>query len=125
VRRFRTLMYILFTIAGIFAFIYPTQVIMSAVQISLAYLWAGFLVAGGLSSGYGSLRGRLAGETIGIPLLAASSAIFGGALFGYGQTSASFSIGCVFWGLAFGLGARWLDVKNLVKISQEVSNGES
>lgn len=125
VRYLRTLMYLFFLIAGVFAMAYPTQVILTALQASLAYVWSGFLIAGGLASSLGSLRGRISGEIIGNPLLAASNAIFGGALFGYGQSAASIAIGCIFWGISFGLGARWFDVRVLAKISEETSNGDA
>lgn len=118
-------MYLFFLVAGVFAMIYPAQVILRPLELGLAYLWAGFLVLGGLLSSFGSLRGKIGGEIIGNPLLAASNAIFGGALLGFGSTAASLAIGFLFWGFAVGLTIRWMDVKDLAKISQGVSDGAS
>lgn len=117
--------YLAFTVAGTFAFIFPAQVILNSLQAVLVYAWAGFLAGGGLLALVGSLRRTWAGELVGLPLLAASSAVFGGALLGYGQTSAAIAIGFVFLGISGSQVARWMDLLPLPKISREVDDDGS
>lgn len=119
-RYFRSAMYLFFSVAGVLAMIWPAQVILTVFQIGLVYTWAGFLLIGGASSLFGTLKKTWAGELVGLPLLAVSNLIFGIALMSFGQTSASWAIGWVFVGVSCGLGARWLDLRSLVKISEEV-----
>lgn len=113
------LMYAFFLVAGVFAYIYPTQVILNALQSSLTYVWASFLTVGGLLSFGGIIQDSLVGEAIGNPLLSSSNAIFGMALFFYGSSSASAAIGCIFCGVAFGLLPRWFEVLEFLRISKE------
>lgn len=122
IRLFRGLEYALFVVAGIFAFLFPTQAILNALQISLAYAWSGFLFSGGLICMAATLRRSWAGERVGIPLIVASNIIFAIALMFFGQSLASTSVGFLCMGLALDLISRWLDLRKLVQISKAVDD---
>lgn len=116
-------MYSLFLVAGVIAFFYPAQSIMNALQSGLVYTWAAFLAGGGGTSLYAAVRNKWSGEMIGLPMLSAANAIFGSAVVAYGSSNASYAIGLIFWGIAFGLFGRWLELRRLVKRAQEVIDG--
>jgi len=119
------LMYGFFVVAGVLAFIYPTRAILDALQTYLVYLWSSFLFLGSVLSLYGALRDRYSGEIIGLPLLATANAIFGTALLAYGSSPAAYAIGCIFWGIGFGLLGRWFEMKAILKIAREARDGKS
>jgi len=119
------LMYSFYVVAGVLAFIYPTRAILDALQIYLAYLWSSFLFFGSALSLYGSLRDRISGEIVGLPLLATANAIFGTALLAYGVSPAAYAIGLIFWGVGFGLVGRWFEMKAILKIAREARDGKS
>jgi|GEM_PF-6028725 len=112
--------YALFSVAGVFAFFFPSQALENALQSFLVFVWAGFLVAGGLASLYSPLRNTWKGEMVGLPLLITSSWIFGIALLGYATTPAAFAIAYIFCGIGCGFLGRWLDIRRFAVISQEV-----
>ncbi len=115
-------MYLFYLIAGILVTLYPSQVILSAMQSGIAYMWSSFLIVGSLSSLYGILRDTWTGEIVGIPLVGSANAIFGIALIGYGTTTVADGIGCIFLGISFGLVGRWDDKRKVAKISQQERN---
>lgn len=112
-------MYLFYFVAGILALRFPSQVIMTAMQYGIAYVWASFLLIGGGVSLYGILRDTWTGEIVGIPLAGSANAIFGVALIAYGTSSAAAPVGCIFIGISFGLLGRWIEVRHIAKISQE------
>jgi hypothetical protein len=111
-------MYLLYLVAGVIACVYPSQVILNAVQTTIAYLWSGFLVVGGGASLYGIVSDVWTGEIVGIPLAGSAQGIFGVALIAYGTTSASAAIGLMFIAVGFGMIGRWIEVRQIAKISQ-------
>jgi hypothetical protein len=117
-------MYAFFLVAGALALVFPPQSIESALISVLVYAWAGFLFLGGLISFIGVVRDSIAGENIGIPLLSSANAIFGTALFSYGVSSAATAIGCVFWGIAFGLLPRWFEVRYHLRVAMSIPEEE-
>lgn len=108
-------MYAFFFAAGVWAFVYPSQTVLTALQLGLTYLWASFLFLGALLCLAGRLRGRVGGELVGIPLLSSSCVIFAVALFGFATTAAGFSFGCIFFGVGIGLLDRWTYLRKLLK----------
>lgn len=69
------LMYIMIALAGILAFIYPTQTVESHVEAG-AYVWASFYFLGGVTSAIGVSTKRWAIEWIGSAPLAAACAVY-------------------------------------------------
>lgn len=112
-----TAMYAFTTMAGIWAFAFPSQAVLTALQTGLTILWASFLFFGSMACLIGRLRDRLGGELVGIPLVSASCIIFAFALFGYGSSAASISIGFVFFGLGIGILDRWTHIRKLLRAS--------
>lgn len=113
-------MYGFYLIAGLWAIWLPSQAILTALQAGLTYLWCGFMALGGGLSLYGSLRGQLSGELIGIPLLSASNMIFAFAIFGYTSSPTAFSVGYVFLGVGLGLFDRWAEIRVLLKLTRNL-----
>ncbi|AYF30600.1 hypothetical protein CSH63_33180 [Micromonospora tulbaghiae] len=67
--------YVAVAAAGIGAAIVPDPRVVE-VTGQWVYLWAGFLIAGGISAAVGSLTDRWLGEALGCPLLATSLAAY-------------------------------------------------
>ncbi|WP_319460097.1 hypothetical protein [Micromonospora sp. RTP1Z1] len=67
--------YAMMTAAGVGAAAVPTPSVVDATG-PLVYLWAGFLVLGGLLSAYGAATDRWIGEHVGLPLLWAAFGVY-------------------------------------------------
>ncbi|GGM14393.1 hypothetical protein GCM10012279_35620 [Micromonospora yangpuensis] len=94
--------------AGIGAAAYPTPSVRDATG-PLVYLWATFLVIGGLLAAYGAVTDRWIGEHLGLPLLWAAHGVYAvvlAAALAPASAVASLAIGA-FALLLFG---RWRDV---------------
>lgn len=97
--------------AGVGAAIVPDPRVADATG-PLVYLWAGFLIAGGILAGVGSLTDRWLGEALGCPLLSTSLAAYAVILFATGRAAAV--IGSLFLaGMAFLMWARARDIELL------------
>lgn len=114
--------YAFLLMAGIVAFLSPSQILVSALVKSLVYAWAASLTAGGALCLGGKLRGNWVGEIIGLPLLSAACYIFGILLLGYGRTSAAIAIGGIFCGIGTAFIGRWIEVRRLAKDNQVVND---
>lgn len=97
--------------AGIGTSLVPDPRVVEATG-TLAYLWAAFLILGGLSAGVGSLTDRWLGEALGCPLLATSLAAYAVILFGTRQATAIMG-GLFLGGMALLMWARSRDIELL------------
>jgi len=113
-RSVRFLSYTMMAAAGGVAFAIPV----SSIEAStgwLVYLWAAFLLLGGILSGWGSITDRWIGELMGLPLISSAFGVYFdvlGLAFTVKATTASLAFGAI----ALVLVARWQDVS---KIRQE------
>ncbi|MBC9003670.1 hypothetical protein [Micromonospora aurantiaca (nom. illeg.)] len=97
--------------AGIGAAIVPDPRVTDATG-ALVYLWAGFLIAGGLLAGWGAWSDRWLGEALGCPLLSTSLAAYAVVLFATGRAAAVMG-GLFLAGMAFLMWARGRDIEVL------------
>lgn len=116
------LAYLFFMLAGIAAMYAPSQILLNALLRAFVYAWALFLIAGGLACLFGKLRDKWDGEVIGLPLLSTSHFIFGFLLIFKGATSASLAIGGIFCGIGIAWIGRWLELRKLSRLNQEVNS---
>lgn len=115
--------YLFFLLAGIVAFYSPSQVIAEPLVETFVYGWASFLTLGGGLCLGGKLNNSWAGEIIGLPLLSASSFIFGVLLLVRGgSSSAAIAIGGIFCGVATAFVGRWIEIRKLAKENREVNS---
>ncbi|AXH88802.1 hypothetical protein [Micromonospora aurantiaca] len=97
--------------AGVGAAVVPDPRVTDATG-ALVYLWAGFLILGGMSAGLGALTDRWLGEALGCPLLSTSLAAYAVVLFATGQPAAIIG-GLFLAGMAFLMWARSRDIELL------------
>lgn len=106
--------YAMMAAAGGVAFAIPV----SSIQAStgwLVYLWAGFLLVGGILSGFGAFTDRWIGELTGLPLISSAFGVYFVVL-ALARTVAAAAAALAFGAIAVILLARWQDVS---KIRQE------
>lgn len=119
----RVLAYSLWVIAGILLTASPSEIIAGNTSGYIVYVWAIFMMVGGIFSFIGAATDRWIGEYTGLPLVISTLWLYGGIL-----TVASFTgefsyvrlaIGLLF--VSFGLKAlgRWQDIRDLVKAHRE------
>nr|MDT0660873.1 hypothetical protein [Micromonospora sp. DSM 115978] len=100
--------FVLFGAAGAGAALWPTPSVRDATG-SLVYVWATWLIGGGLLAAIGSATDRWIGEYLGLPLLAAAFAVYAVVLASTGRpgglTAAAVlgAVACIVW-------ARWRDI---------------
>lgn len=104
----RLIGYSLFTLAGLAAVLWPAPSVESA-SGWLVYVWAAWLLTGGLMSAVGTATDRWIGEFAGLPLLFAAFAVYALVVATGGRLS-SIAGACVLAGIAAKLVARWQDV---------------
>lgn len=120
-RLFRFFMYLGLVVSGIFATLYPSELVADQVVSVVVRFWATGMVLSAAICLYGALTDKWIGEFSGIPLLASVIAMYGlSAIFSGGE---GFVIGLGFVILSFsaGLVARWFDVRKIKR--QAVGDG--
>lgn len=100
--------YGLFTAAGAATLLWPAPNV-SAATGWLAYVWAGFLAAGGMLSAGGAITDRWIGESVGLPLLIAAFAVYAVIIAASGRLT-SIAGALVLAGIGAALAARWQDI---------------
>lgn len=116
-RALRGLAYAMLALAGACGFVLWPRTLGSLLGL-MTFVWAAFLLVGGLLGVWGSLWDRWLGELAGIPLLVSALCVYGTALWVSGRTAVAGAIGSLMWALAFSLLGRWRDVRGLVKAAQ-------
>jgi hypothetical protein len=106
--------YAMMAAAGGVAFAIPVSSIQAAAGW-LVYLWATFLLLGGILCGAGALTDRWIGELAGLPLMSSAFAVYFVVL-ALTRTISGAAAGLAFGAVALLLWARWQDVS---KIRQE------
>lgn len=104
----RLIAYSLFGLAGLAAVLWPAPSVQAA-SGWLVYVWAAWLMVGGLVSAAGTVTDRWIGEYAGLPLLFASFAVYALVVATSGKLS-SIAGACALAAIAFKLVARWQDV---------------
>jgi hypothetical protein len=94
--------------AGGVAFAIPVSSIQAATGW-LVYLWATFLLAGGLLCGYGAATDRWIGELLGLPLISSAFGVYFIVL-SLALTVRAAAVALVFGAVALILLGRWQDV---------------
>ncbi|WP_431728251.1 hypothetical protein [Verrucosispora sp. TAA-831] len=100
--------YAMMAAAGIGAALYPTPSVQEATG-PLVYLWAGFLVLGGVLAAAGAITDRWIGEHLGLPLLCAAHGVYAVVL-ASALAPASVVASLALGGFALLLAGRWRDV---------------
>lgn len=110
----RVVSYAMMAAAGATAFAIPVGSIKAATG-GLVYLWATFLLIGGIMCGLGAVTDRWIGELAGLPLISSAWAVYFVVLV-LARTVAGAAAALAFGAVALFLWARWQDVS---KIRQE------
>lgn len=109
----RAAMYLSFLGSGSAALFIPSSVIETEIGWA-RWVWACFLIIGGLSSLFSSLTGVWVGEYAGIPLILTAVGTYAGALLASsGGSPGQITVGLLQTAIAFGLAARWRDIRIL------------
>lgn len=111
-RIFRGTQYLVLTFAGTWLLTTPTELLRSALG-TVVYLWAIFLVVGGVLCTLGTLTKIWAGEFTGLVLLITGNWVWGTALLGAGHNSAKYGLVLLAWGC--GLVAREFQILEKVR----------
>ncbi len=107
----RTLMYICFTIAGIYSYFIPAPALNQTIPKGY-FLWVTFLILGGALTTLGYTVKLRPFEYMGLPLLITVFVVYGLALWTtshHGQAARA-AVGLILLAIGFGLTARLLDV---------------
>lgn len=104
----RLIAYTLFGLAGLAAVLWPAPSVRAA-SGWLVYVWAAWLLVGGLTSAVGTVTDRWIGEYAGLPLLVAAFGVYALVVGASGRLP-SVAGALVLGGLAAKLAARWQDV---------------
>jgi hypothetical protein len=113
-RGVRVVGYAMMAAAGAVAFAIPISSIRASTGW-LVYVWAGFLLIGGIACGLGAFTDRWIGELLGLPLVSSAWAVYFVVLI-LARTASGAAAGLAFGAVAAILWARWQDVS---KIRQE------
>lgn len=108
-------MYLGLVLSGIFATIDPSRLVTEQVPPIVPVLWAVGMALSATCCLIGSLTDMWIGEYTGIPLLGAVLGLYGvSAVLAAGPGNLILTAyGCVVLSFAFGLGARWTDVRSI------------
>lgn len=101
--------YLLIAITGAAAMLWPPPSVTHATSVPLTFVWAWFLVVGGIASASGAATDLWLGEYVGLWPLIVATAVFGisSLATGHWYTVAG---GCFLLAVASWLWARWQDV---------------
>jgi hypothetical protein len=103
--------YAMMAAAGAVAFAIP----LSSIQAStgwLVYVWAGFLLLGGLLCGWGAVTDRWIGELTGLPLISSAWGVYFVVL-SLTRTVSGLAAALAFGAVALLLVARWRDISTV------------
>lgn len=103
--------YVLMAAAGGVAFAIPARSIQASTGW-LVYLWAGFLLLGGLLCGWGAVTDRWIGELAGLPLISSAFGVYFVVLF-LTRTVSGAAAALAFGAVALLLVARWRDISTV------------
>jgi hypothetical protein len=103
--------YVMMAAGGGVAFAIPVRSIESKTGW-LVYLWAAFLLIGGLACAYGAVTDRWIGELVGLPLISSAFGVYFVVL-GLAFTIPGAAIALVFGAIALILLARWRDISRV------------
>lgn len=131
VRALIVVMHLLFTAAGAACFFAPSRAVAGQVTPWMTIVWASFFFVGGLLCLLGALSGSMWwGELLGLPLISASSLIYGSALLiSYGDPSrrdgAYLFVGLLLCAQGLSLGERWVTRWRLLRVSARITDREA
>lgn len=131
VRALIVVMHVLFTGAGVACFFAPSRAVAGQVSGWMTVVWAGFFFVGGLLCLFGALFGSMWwGELLGLPLISASSLIYGSALLiTYSDPTrrdgAYLFVGLLLCAQGLSLGERWVTRWRLLRVSQRITDREA
>lgn len=103
--------YAMMAAAGAVAFAIPISSIKSSTGW-LVYVWASFLLLGGIAAGLGAFTDRWIGELLGLPLITSAWAVYFVVLT-LARTASALAAGLAFGAVALGMWARWQDVSTI------------
>lgn len=110
----------MWTGGGLVAFLIPVTSI-RATTSWLVYLWALFLLVGGLLSAYGAVTDRWIGELVGLPLISSAFGVWFVVLaLAFTVNGAAGSL--AFGGVALHLWARWQDVSTVRREAERAAH---
>lgn len=126
-RFWRAVMYFLFTLAGVLAVLFPSQLVKDQVGTLVVTLWSLGLVVSSVGSMLGAITDRWLGEYTFLPLLFSVLFLFAissilGVEPGNSRSYPLLAYGLIVLGLASGLVARWQDVKDSKTASKKEPN---
>ena len=106
----RCFMYLGLAVAGIGGFVYPSDMVQSAVSTSTVFWWTGSMAISALLAFWGTARDYWLGEYAGLPLMIAVLTMYGVVTVqaATGTAPARVAYGILILSYACGLFARWL-----------------
>lgn len=110
-RAVRVAGYMMMAAGGALAYAIPVTSIQASTGW-LVYVWASFLLAGGILSGYGALTDRWIGEFLGLPLISSAFAVYFVVL-ALARTVSGAAAALAFGAVSLFLWARWQDVSTI------------
>ena len=120
-----TVYFLLFVIAGSVALVTPSKAVQYAVPPWGVFVWATFYAIGGLVCLAGVVAHSKAGEIVGLPLIAAASALYGmSLLIQFGEVNLDggyLTVGALLIGQAFNLTHRWFYAMRVFRDVQGVA----
>lgn len=125
----RVLAYVLWIAAGILLTASPSDIIADKTSGYVVYLWAIFMMLGGISCFVGAVSDRWLGEYAGLPLVISTLWLYGGILTAAGFTGelsyVRLAIGLLFISFGFKALGRWQDIRDLIKAHGKRVRGRS
>lgn len=112
--------YAMMAAAGGVAFAIPVGSIQSATGW-LVYLWAGFLLVGGILCGFGAVTDRWIGELAGLPLISSAWGVYFVVL-ALARTVNAAAAALAFGAVALILFARWRDISTIRQEADRQAN---
>lgn len=124
-RAARLVGYALMGLAGVAAMVWPAPAVQAATPTvgPLAYIWAGMLILGGVTSAAGAASDRWLGEYAGLWPLVATFAVYGLAALAGGRGWAAVAGGLALLSVAALLHARWHDVALIRREADRQAHG--
>lgn len=104
----RVAAYLMMMTGGATSFAIPVESIKESTGW-VVYLWATFLLVGGMLSSYGAFTDRWIGELLGLPLISAAFGVYAVVL-AFARTITGAAAALAFAGIGLFLFARWRDV---------------
>lgn len=112
-RLFRFFMYAGLVVSGIFATMYPSELVANQVAHVVVRAWATGMILSAATCLYGAYTDKWIGEYSGIPLLASVLGLYGLSAILSGDQGFVIGLGFVILSFSAGLIARWFDVRKI------------